>query len=71
MEICVKELCLIDGGTGIRVVIYKSDKKNLFEAFKDYHNNFDSDFILQSEDYFDGDCLDILDYISVETMEDY
>ena len=44
--------------TGIRKVLYESDKENLLEALNDYENNFNSDRVIESEDFFDGTCMD-------------
>lgn len=83
MIIKVKELCWVDcineedeeneeRLTAIRIVIYESKKDNLKDAFNDYcSDNFDSDNIIESEDKFDGGCLDVIKYLSVEECENY
>ena len=82
MIIKVIELCMVDyikeddqksneELTATREVIYNSKKNTLVEAFQDYDsNNFDFDNVIQSNDNFDGECLDLVKYISVEEIEE-
>lgn len=63
MEIIVTELCDVepyeDGITkGERVIHYEAKGETLLESFNDYVKNFDSDNIINSEDMFDGACLE-------------
>ena len=84
MIIEVKELCWVEyikeedmdeenseKLTAVRTVIYQSKKETLLEAFKDYDSkNFDTDNIINSDDEFEGECLDLVKYLSVSEVEE-
>ncbi|MEK3955704.1 MULTISPECIES: hypothetical protein [unclassified Psychrobacillus] len=82
MKIKIKELCLVDyikeeemekehgeELMSVRTVIYSSQKETLLEAFQEYHNDFDIDNVIQSNDEFDGECNGFVKYLSVEEWE--
>lgn len=84
MIIKVTELCWVDyikedimekenneKLTATRTVIYESVQNTLLDAFQDYDKNFNINNVLQSNDDFDGQCLDTLKYIAVEEIENY
>lgn len=85
MVIKVKELCWVsyikeedmekesdEKVTAVRTVIYNSPKDTILEAFQDYDSeSFDCDNIIQANDEFEGECLDLVKYISVEEVEEY
>lgn len=63
MILLVGEKCLTVTNDGteyyaLREYRYKTDEKTLLEAHKDLEENFDSDNVIWSEDYFSGKCLD-------------
>lgn len=59
MLLKVIEKCMLDDEKmGLRVYHYESNKNNLNDAKIDLLQNFDSDYIIYSDDDFEGDCLD-------------
>lgn len=74
MLIKVSEKCLIGDNYykgkkyGLRQYIYKSNKPSLSQCIRDIEQNFNSDNIVSSVDYFKKECLDseIIRYELVE-----
>jgi hypothetical protein len=55
-------------GYGIRIIRYKTDFKEVYEALADFYNNFDLDKVVSSYDSFEGECCDSLT-ISAEVIK--
>lgn len=75
MVIRVFEKCWIDEDLdgkkkyGLREYTYDSPSDTFARAVSDLENNFDSDNIIESNDYFEDDCLDSI-VIRVEIAEE-
>ena len=53
-----------------RTVVYDSPKESLLEAFQDYNSeNFNIDNVVEANDEFEGECLDLVKYLSVKEVE--
>lgn len=72
MLIEVKELCVVEINdeetTAIRTVVYESNEDNLLDAFKDYAENFDIDNVIICNDEFEGECLDVVKFVSIKEV---
>ena len=74
MVIRIIEKCTVeshgDGKTeGLRVIMYRAQASSLPEALNEFTHNFDFNLVIETDDNFDGECVDSKTISVTEDLE--